>query len=761
MGVAPRMDLAQVTKKIDRFRSRVRGLIFAFGLFRTIAAAASLLLLSFLLDTLLQLPLTVRYVSFFLALGGISWVAAMFLVRPLRIKLPDDDLALAAEARLPDLKDRLISALQFKRQIEDPENAESKAMMRAVIEEAGQLEGVLEIRRLVDTKKVKLQGLLALAITGALAAICIFSPVTADIWAKRNLLLRDIPWPRDTTLVVTGFPESGEIVLTRGETLRVNVRAQGSIPDNVEIFFEPTEGDNRAESRRRMYQVEQAPRQFRFEFRQIPASFRFWVNGGDDDDGVPVYTVKALIPPLITEIAARCEFPAYTAMPPQTLAEGDLEIPMGTRVELTFRTNMALRRALLTIEDRDPAPLLTADDGRRITTSFIADRTFGYSLELTGREGQKSLPDSAVFRVRAIQDRKPKARILYPTARPWYTTQAIVPVKLLVSDNYGVSRISLFYRKGPEGEYAERRFTADELSAALGAKEIVAYAAIPAVELASDPENPIRIGDEISYYAEAEDNNGNIDRTDPFRIEIASPEAIESRLSQQQRKLRVNAMKTRRDEQDPARRLTNEVLEFLSGAGALEPRDRERIRDIQVRQGTVTRQMQRFFTTVANVFNSFAYNRLTNPPATERVLLLFDDYLRTDHQNLSRVFKRDLYRLLIEDYRTGGIRDQQTLAVLIEIMEITLKISENTSPTAQRLLAGIARGEPDQGIVQDLSRVRDLQTDILADFDLLDRKMREWETYAEIIQIVRELRGTEERIRSGADSLKNLKRAPK
>ena len=194
--------------------------------------------------------------------------------------------------------------------------------------------------------------------------------------------------------------------------------------------------------------------------------------GGDDDDGVPVYTVKALIPPLITEIAARCEFPAYTAMPSETLAEGDLEIPMGTTVELKFKTNMALRQALLTVEDRDPVPLLLSDDGRSITTSFIADRTFGYSLLLTGREGQKSLPDSAVFRIRAIQDRKPKARILYPTARPWYTTQAIVPVKLLVSDNYGVSKISLFYRKGPEGEDAERSFTAGELSAARGTEEI-------------------------------------------------------------------------------------------------------------------------------------------------------------------------------------------------------------------------------------------------------------------------------------------------
>ena len=60
-----------------------------------------------------------------------------------------------------------------------------------------------------------------------------------------------------------------------------------------------------------------------------------------------------------------------------------------------------------------------------------------------------------------------------------------------------------------------------------------------------------------------------------------------------------------------------------------------------------------------------------------------------------------------------------------------------------------------------LERVRELQSDILADFALLDRKMREWETYAEIIQIIRELQSTEERIRGGADSLKNLKSTPK
>jgi hypothetical protein len=436
-------------------------------------------------------------------------------------------------------------------------------------------------------------------------------------------------------------------------------------------------------------------------------------------------------------------------------------VPTGTRINLEFSINMPLSRALLTIKDREPVKFELSGENRLIKTSFVADRTFQYSLSLTGREGQVNLPDSAKFRIRAIQDRKPQARILYPTARPWFTPKALVPLKLLASDNYGLSRISLFFRKGPEGEYVERTFGPEELSAALGGTEIVAYAALPVLELLTDQENPVRIGDEISYYAEAEDNNGNIDKTDPYRIEIVSEETIEGRLSQQQRNLRVDAMKTRRDEQEPAHQMTKAVLEFLGDAGGLETRDRERLRDIQVRQGTVTRQMERFFRAVAEVFNSFVYNRLTNPPATERILVLFDNYLQEDHENLSTVFKRELYRKLIEEYRAGDVRDQQTLAVLIEIMEVTLKISEQSSPTAHRLLADIARGEPEHGVIEDLNRVRDLQTDILADFELLDRKMREWETYAEIIQILRDLQGTEERIRSGAESLRNAKDGPR
>ena len=69
------------------------------------------------------------------------------------------------------------------------------------------------------------------------------------------------------------------------------------MPDDVRIWYRREDADRT--DHRRMYQVEEAPDRFQFEFRQVPESFRFWVTGGDDTDGRPVYSVRALVPPTI------------------------------------------------------------------------------------------------------------------------------------------------------------------------------------------------------------------------------------------------------------------------------------------------------------------------------------------------------------------------------------------------------------------------------------------------------------------------------
>jgi len=191
------------------------------------------------------------------------------------------------------------------------------------------------------------------------------------------------------------------------------VRALGKAPDSVEIWFEQIDAEKGRRTSRRMFQAESEPDRFQFEFRQVPGSFQFWVEGGDDTDGAPVYTVRSLIPPTIEEIRAQCVYPPYTGLPSETFREGDLDLPLGTRVELTLRMNMPLISATLVRDEDEPEALTLSPDRSTVQANLLADRTFRYTFKFTGREGQKNLADTATFRIRGVPDRKPLARILH------------------------------------------------------------------------------------------------------------------------------------------------------------------------------------------------------------------------------------------------------------------------------------------------------------------------------------------------------------
>ena len=110
------MDLRPLRPALGALRTRIRGLYLVHGLGRVAAVFAGLLLLSFLLDFLLQPPRGVRIVHGLLSLAALAWSVHRFLVRPMRrslVDLTDEELALAVEARVPSLQDRLAGALPW------------------------------------------------------------------------------------------------------------------------------------------------------------------------------------------------------------------------------------------------------------------------------------------------------------------------------------------------------------------------------------------------------------------------------------------------------------------------------------------------------------------------------------------------------------------------------------------------------------------------------------------------------------------------
>ncbi len=166
-----------------------------------------------------------------LVTGLLALVAVKMLLRLFR-DFSDPALALVLERRFPhELGDRLITAVQLA----DTRIAErygfSQAMIDSTVRDAAEQVDRLPLKEVFDWRRLKRAALWFLALTAGLylavgAVYCAwyrvgpldfvlrFHAVEAT-WFERNILLRNVIWPRTVYLELLGFPEGGELKLGR------------------------------------------------------------------------------------------------------------------------------------------------------------------------------------------------------------------------------------------------------------------------------------------------------------------------------------------------------------------------------------------------------------------------------------------------------------------------------------------------------------------------------------------------------------------
>jgi hypothetical protein len=213
------------------------GLVLDYGFFK-----------SFGIDWVQKLPWGFRaFLLGVLTSGALALVALQVLTRLFR-EFRDAALALVLERKFPkELGDRLITAVELADTRKAGEVGYSVPMIEETIHEAGERVEKLPVQQVFDWKRLYRQGVrVALLTLGAYLLACgLFVGIdkatadsrfatalggfsgfneTAGIWFERNILLRDVIWPRRSHLVLVGFPAGGELRIGRDDpppTVRV------------------------------------------------------------------------------------------------------------------------------------------------------------------------------------------------------------------------------------------------------------------------------------------------------------------------------------------------------------------------------------------------------------------------------------------------------------------------------------------------------------------------------------------------------------
>jgi hypothetical protein len=434
-------DAREILARIRQLRGRHGRVALCTGLAMMVTALCVWLVSETATDFLINLPWMARLLFFVAGVGVALVLSVWFGIRPWRKRLADEAVALLIERALPAFRSRFIAAVQLAKA--NNENA-SPVLVKALVAETTAMAAAMDFSVVIDTRRLRRWLKLAacaLLVAGGLATLGESKSLPL---VRRALLFRE-PVPRKTLIREITAPR----VIAIGDSWRVAAVAGGIVPPGGRLIVKSVSG------RRQEFDL---PREsgpiptFARTLQSVQESFEYRVALGDAETDPVKVNVKPR--PGVVSVECRQIFPAYTRLPPQRRALGDLKILASSRLALKVRTTAAMTSGQLRLVAADhekiveSAPLtVDAKDRSRLAGEITipATNAAGLTLYFVDEDGIESRA-AAIYPLVVLPDEAPTIKITWPDRREeLLTREATMLIAFLAQDDYGVARVRLNY----------------------------------------------------------------------------------------------------------------------------------------------------------------------------------------------------------------------------------------------------------------------------------------------------------------------------
>jgi hypothetical protein len=706
------MDISDILKSLKGLRRRIRTAYLLHGLGATFIRLSGILVFLFAADYFLDLPATVRLVL--LGTAAILLFATIYkkIVFPLGVPITDDDVALSVERVFPQLGEKVISAVQLSRR-KDPsfEALQSTAMVEHTIKEAVSAMKGLRLAPVVRSGGGFRSIGLGVLLFGALAIVGFLNEDLSSIWMNR-VFGGSLSWPQRTRLQVLD-PPLGDILVARGENFLIKVRVTGDVPSRVGLHFHFTASDEDGEAD--CMRIDDNI--FQYVFPNVLNDFSFTISAGDAE--TQPRTVKVLVPPKVTGVRLRMTFPPHTkrlSPEPDSWSQrtGNIKAPVGTKVyiETDFSTDVAEAHLRFSKKGLARVALSLADD--RGVGSFEVSAHMTYSLHLTGKNGLSNRIH-ARYTIRAVPDQRPLLKLAWPRYNEQVTAQAVLPVRGLLRDDFGIASAAVLLRRTGTKESTSFPVTLPDTK--FGEKEVKfsLHLELAGLTLPDDKGKTAAMLEGATFLLALEaldfrPPEGNRAVTREIQIEVVSraelERIVESRMMQI--KESISRMKIL---QEKVLEKMKDLDRALDEAQIWDRGDLENLLGCEVSQRRLTRDAQRVHAEFLHVLDTVIYNKLGDP-----------DYIRK-------------------------------LREMAEMVDLAAHKSPEALKSIEKSRMALARNLQKKSA----SDTMEAQQAVIEILDDLLTRMGRWEDYNEIIRAVRELREMQGKIRKRTDDLTKKK----
>jgi len=267
-------------------------------------------------------------------------VVGRWLLGPL-LGAPDDDaLALKVEAQHPELSSALISAVQLSRVPPGGLGGASPRLVEALQAYTAERTRPLKFAAVIPLRRSALLALVAgMVVVGAWGFGRAHQAVVRA-WADRFLhpLASTVRYPTRTQLEVL---TAGGVV-PRGEDAEVVVLARGEVPGQGTLHFR---GESGAWQQVELLPMEGKRARFASTLERLLETTEYYVELGDAKS--ERYRFRVVPRPRVTELTARYQLPRYAGGDSRESLTGDVDVLVGTWVEVTVATNKPVVKATL------------------------------------------------------------------------------------------------------------------------------------------------------------------------------------------------------------------------------------------------------------------------------------------------------------------------------------------------------------------------------------------------------------------------------
>lgn len=448
-----RSSYLNLITRLNSLRSYYTHTRLFYGLFLILTLILTWLLFSFILSFLsgFILPVFIRVALWGIFFLALSFTFSYFFLRPFIYKPSLEDLAVKVEAQYPELKNRLIGALQLYRHLEVNPEGYSVQMIEKIIEQADEVSRDMNFREVVDKKPLGKISQISFALLGL---TLIFTLVFSSHFNRSLYLfshpLTQIEAPQKFFFDI--FPGDAEVL--KYSDVRVGIKTLGQKPQAINLYWKNEGGDwNEEKLNREKIKPSKASAKnisrtqpgydFEYILKQVKRDIYYFAKaeGIKSDE----YKLQVVDRPRITNLKLYLNYPKYTQLKPQVfdLNDGNIEALAGTKVKIEAESNKELAKGSLVFSDSSKIEMKI--EGKKASGKILLRKDDSYHIEVEDKSGNKN-PEPIEYKITVKDDLSPSVEIIQPGEDRDLTEEMQQPLLIKGSDDFGFTNLLLVYQ---------------------------------------------------------------------------------------------------------------------------------------------------------------------------------------------------------------------------------------------------------------------------------------------------------------------------